>query len=105
MAIAEIGDLGLDLLARQHLEPAYQDGELDDGRLGAVEAGEGRMRLLLHHAAEMARPHAVIGDAFDASTEWASAAASRGTGYPSTATVGQSLRPVRQPAKMRTSSV
>ena len=57
----QIGDFRLDLLARQHVQPADQYGEFQHGRLGAVEAGERRMRLLADHAAEVARPHAVVG--------------------------------------------
>ena len=102
----EIAELALDLVARQHMQPARQDRRLDHGRLRAVEALEGRVARLDARcgngsagAARLPpprRPRARHGRA-------RRRAPRRGCGSP--ACVGQSRLPVRQPAKISTSSV
>ena len=47
----EIAKLLLDFFARQHMQPARQNGSLDHGRLRAVEAFERGVARLEHHLA------------------------------------------------------
>ena len=44
------------------MQPADENGGLDDRRLGAVEAVKGRMHRLMHDLAAEARPLLVLGD-------------------------------------------
>ena len=56
----EISDLRLDLGARQHIEPAHQNGGFQDRGLGAVEAFERRMGNGPHDPAMKAWPRPVM---------------------------------------------
>src|SRR5215510_14643789 len=56
----QIRDLTLDLLGRQHMEPAHQNCRLDNGRLGTVEAVERAVILLMDDGAAEARPLFVL---------------------------------------------
>ncbi len=102
----EIVDLAHDLGPRQHVEAACQNRRLDDRRLGAVEAAKEPVVVLARRpGSESEGRWLSSATSTTASSAWASAASSRGTGTSLAGQVGQSRRPVRQPAKILTSSV
>ncbi len=102
----EILQLGVDLLRRQHLEARRQHGALQHRRLGAIEPLPRPVARLVHEAARIARALRILGDLRHRQLPMRHRIGQHHARHAvRPRRVGQSLRPVTQPAKTRTSSV
>ena len=86
------------------MQPARQDRRLDDGRLRPVEPPERRVGCLMHDAAVEARPLMVL-PPLDFELGMGEPRRQHRAEMLAAGRIGQSRRPVRQPAKISTSSV